>query len=179
MNVNDIVQQVVRMQGLMPEVNRTTVAVRFRDMITESMKCTLGDDDERTLNWVNVQSSEFMQACNLTAPRAPISSSITAPSSVLAGYIDRWESVDMWRQKDGEEWKPMSPETMNVKATMLHSLRELISIQRAKPVRVDDQPLLPTPEYCSKFPCCNEKKPLENREGFMCCPICGASYGTP
>lgn len=177
MNINDIVQQVVRMQGLMPEVNRTTVAVRFRDMITATMKNMLGDDDERTLNWVNVQSSEFMTACKLTAPRAPIRFDVAAPSSALASYIDQWESVDMWRQKDGEEWKSMSPETMNVKATMLHALRE--SIQQSTPVLVDDQPILPMPKYCSKFPCCNEKKPLENREGFMCCPVCGASYGTP
>ena len=177
MNINDIVQQVVRMQGLMPEVNRTTIAVRFRDMVTATMKNMLGDDDERTLKWVNEQSSEFMQACKLTAPRAPIRFDIAAPSSTLASYIDNWESVDMWRLKDGEEWKPMSPETMNVKATMLHALREVV--QQSKPTLIDDQPILPMPKYCSQFPCCNEKKPLENRDGFMCCPVCGASYGTP
>jgi hypothetical protein len=41
----------------------------------------------------------------------------------------------------------------------------------------DDAPVTPMPEHCVVWPCCKEKRPLENREGFMCCPICGGSYG--
>jgi hypothetical protein len=33
-------------------------------------------------------------------------------------------------------------------------------------------------KYCTKWPCCWEKKPLiKNHNGFMICPICKGSYG--
>jgi len=127
MNINDIVNQIVRMQGLMPEVNRTTVALRFLAMITETMKTMFGDDAERTQKWINKESTRFLEACRLSSPRAPIESDITAPSSILAQFIDRWESVNTWRLSDSDDWTTMCQETINVKATMLRDLREIIN----------------------------------------------------
>ncbi len=127
MNVNDIVEQVVRMHGLMPEVNRTTVAIRFQTMITETMKTMFGDDDDRTLKWVNEDSNSFLEACRLQSPRAPIESGAAAPSSILAQFVDKWESVNTWRLDDTDEWKAMNQETINVKSTMLRDLREIIN----------------------------------------------------
>ena len=127
MNVNDIVNQIVRMQGLMPEVNRTTVALRFQAMITETMKIMFGDDAERTQKWINEDSTRFLEACRLSSPRAPIESDVTASSSALAQFIEKWESVNSWRLNDNNDWRGMSQETINVKATMLRDLREIIN----------------------------------------------------
>jgi hypothetical protein len=128
-NVNDIAQQIIRMKGLMPEVNRTTVAIRFQTMITASMKSMFGDDDDRTLKWVNEDSKLFLQACQIVSPRAPIRVDTVAESSDLVKFIDKWESVDTWRLDDECEWVLMSQETINVKATMLKDLRELCITQ--------------------------------------------------
>ena len=95
-------------------------------MITESMKSLFGDDDERTLSWIREDHEKFLAACQLVAPRAPIGSDVAASSAVLAQFIDKWEAVDTWRVNDQDEWKPMSQETVNVKATMLRDLREVI-----------------------------------------------------
>lgn len=127
MNVNDIVSQIVRMQGLMPEVNRTTVALRFQAIITEAMKTMFGEDAEQTQKWINEDSTRFLEACRLSSPRAPIESDITAPSSILAQFIDKWESVNTWRLSNNDDWKTMCQETINVKATMLRDLREIIN----------------------------------------------------
>jgi len=41
-----------------------------------------------------------------------------------------------------------------------------------------DEIFTPMPKYCLKWPCCTKKEPLIiNRKGFLCCPICGGSYG--
>ena len=105
----------------MPEVNRTTIAIRFQTMITESMKKMFGEDDERTQQWIDNDQEEFLSACQLVAPRAPIGTNVAAKSSALAQLIDKWEAVDTWRTDEKDEWRPMSQETMNVKAMVLLS----------------------------------------------------------
>lgn len=139
MNIGDIISQVVRMKGLMPEVNRTTVAYRFQTMITETMKKMFGDDDDRTLNWINNDQTEFIKACQLVAPRAPVGTDVVATSSALSQFIDKWEAVDTWRTDENDEWRPMSQETINVKATMLRDIRKVIQ-------RGSEQATAPTPE---------------------------------
>ena len=125
MNVTDIVLQIIRMKGLMLEVNRTTVAVRFRTLITNAMKKAHGDDHEKTLQWINVESHNFMSACKLTAPRAPIGPRVVADESDLAKLIDKWESVNLWRVEEEDEWQEMSKETLSVKSTLLQDLRDI------------------------------------------------------
>lgn len=133
MNIQNIIEQIVRMKGLVLEVNRTTIAERFRNLITNSMKNLYGDDDEKTLNWVNNDADKFMDACQLIAPRAPVEVTAVAPGSVLAQLIDRWEAVDTWRTDEADDWKPMLQETLNVKATMLRELREILNARHTTP----------------------------------------------
>lgn len=116
------------MKGLVLEVNRTTIAERFRNLITNSMKNLYGDDDEKTLNWVNNDADKFMDSCQLIAPRAPVEATAVAPGTVLAQLIDRWEAVDTWRTDESDDWKPMLQETLNVKATMLRELRDILNV---------------------------------------------------
>ena len=140
MNLDDIVGQIVRMQGLMPEVNRTTVAIRFQNMITDSMKTMFGDDDERTLKWVNEDAPRFLQACQLKSPRMPINFGVVADSSAIAKFVDKWESVNTWRLDDDDDWKPMSQETLNVKATMLRDLREIAYVRSDETTTPGEEP---------------------------------------
>lgn len=125
MNINDLVEQVVRMKGLVLEVNRTTIAERFRNLITENLKTNFGDDDPRTVAWLATESDNFMLACQLIAPRIPLAVDIDTTETALATFIDKWSAVDTWREDDNTEWKVMSRETINVKATMLRELQEV------------------------------------------------------
>jgi len=127
LNIQDIIEQIVRMKGLVLEVNRTTIAERFRNLITDSMKKLYGDDDDKTLNWVTTDADKFMTACQLIAPRTPVEVTAVASGSELAQLIDRWEAVDTWRANETDDWKSMSQETLNVKATMLRELRETLN----------------------------------------------------
>lgn len=115
------------MEKLVLEVNRTTIAERFKVLITDSMKTLYGDDDDRTLQWINTGSSQFMAACKLSSPREPVDVTADAPGSLLAQFVDKWESVDTWRQDETDEWKPMTQESINIKATMLRDIREIIN----------------------------------------------------
>jgi hypothetical protein len=133
MNANDIAHQVLRMKGLMPEVNRTLVADRFINLITESVKQVQGDDSEVTLTWINEGREGFRNACQLVAPRKPVDVNARAKSSLVAQLIDKWESVDTWRVNGTKEWGPMSQETINIKAAMLTDLRKLIDAERKTP----------------------------------------------
>lgn len=125
MNINDLVGQIVRMKGLALEVNRTTIAERFRNLITANLKAIYGDDDPRTVAWLETESANFMLACQLIAPRAPLAVDIDITETALAEFIDKWSAVDTWREDDGDDWKVMSRETINVKATMLRELQEV------------------------------------------------------
>lgn len=119
------------MKGLVLEVNRTTIAERFRNLITDSMKDMYGDDDERTLNWVNVDAEKFMDACQLLAPRVPVEVTTGVTAFALAQFIDKWERVDTWRVDNDDDWKLMSQEIVNVKGTMLRDLREILNARQA------------------------------------------------
>ncbi len=134
MNINDLVGQIVRMKGLVLEVNRTTIAERFRNLITENLRTNFGYDDPRTLAWLATESATFMLACQLIAPRAPLAADIDITETALAVFIDKWSAVDTWRENDDEDWKVMSRETINVKATMLRELQEVANeSSREKP----------------------------------------------
>lgn len=125
MNINDLVDQIVRMKGLVLEVNRTTIAERFRNLITENLRANFGDDDPHTIAWLETESANFMLACHLIAPRAPLAVDIDIAETALAAFIDKWSAVDTWRENDDDDWKVMSRETINVKATMLRELQEV------------------------------------------------------
>lgn len=125
MNINDLVEQIVRMKGLVLEVNRTTIAERFRNLITENLRTIYGDDDPRTIAWIEEESANFMLACQLIAPRIPVEIDVDVAETALAIFIDKWSAVDTWRENDDDEWKVMSRETINVKATMLRELQEI------------------------------------------------------
>ena len=131
MNINDLVGQVVRMKGIVLEVNRTTIAERLRNLITENLKTNFGDDDPRTVAWLATESDNFMRACKLIAPRNPLAVDIDITETALAQFIDKWTAVDTWRENDDEEWKVMSRETINVKATMLRELQEVANAKSA------------------------------------------------
>ena len=133
MNANDIAEQVLRMRGLMPEVNRTLVAERFANLITDAVKAVHGDDSDITLAWLNEGREAFSDACQLVAPRQPVDVNARAKASLVAQLIDKWESVDTWRVNGTEEWGPMSQETINIKAAMLTDLRKLIDAERKTP----------------------------------------------
>ena len=45
------------------------------------------------------------------------------------------------------------------------------------PMLINDQPILPMPKHCNRWPCHQYKEDLENVDGFMVCPICKYSYG--
>lgn len=125
MNINDLVGQIVRMKGLVLEVNRTTIAERFRNLITENLRTMYGDDDPRMIVWVKEGEAHFMLACQLIAPRAPLAVNIDIAETDLAEFIDKWSAVDTWRENDDTKWQVMSRETINVKATMLRELQEV------------------------------------------------------
>ncbi len=139
MNANDIAHQILRMKGLMPEVNRTLVAERFANLITEAVKQAHGDDDDVTLKWLNEGIDGFNAECQLVAPRKPVDVDARAKSSLVAQLIDKWESVDTWKVSGTEEWGPMSQETINITAAMLTDLRKLIDAER-KPPRHEPEP---------------------------------------
>lgn len=132
MNINDLVGQIVWMKGLILEVNRTTIAERFRNLITENLKANFGDDDPRTVAWLETESANFMLACQLIAPRNPVAISIDIAETALAAFIDKWSAVDTWREKDDEDWKVMSRETINVKSTMLRELQEVSNAKSSR-----------------------------------------------
>lgn len=124
MNINDLVDQIVRMKGLVLEVNRTTIAERFRNLITENLKTIYGNDHPRMIAWVETESANFMLACQLIAPRSPVSVDVDIAETALSSFIDKWSAVDTWRENDEDVWKGMSQETINVKSTMLRELQE-------------------------------------------------------
>lgn len=126
MNIGDIAQQIVRMKRLMPEVNRTTVAIRFKDLITETLKRAHGDDSEHVIKWLEEDAERFLGVCQLVAPREPVDIEMGADPSVLASFIDKWSAVDVYRVPDTEDWAPMSQETKNVVYTMLTDLRKVL-----------------------------------------------------
>lgn len=46
------------------------------------------------------------------------------------------------------------------------------------PVEEDgDEVFTPMPRSCQRFACREHHPKLENKNGFMCCPRCGVSYG--
>jgi hypothetical protein len=127
MNAVDIIKQIRAMKGLMPEVNRATIAVRFRELIANTVK---GVGVEAVQHWASEGAPGFIKACELEAPPTPINIDSTNMGG-LSSFIDKWEAVDTWRVPDtDDEWAHMSQESFNIKATILRDLRRILDDSR-------------------------------------------------
>jgi len=123
-NANNIIQQIRGMKGLVLEGNRTTIAIRFRDLITESLKAA-GESTSGYMKWVENDAKLFIKACDLTHPPTRTDVDMSAPATLLAQFVDKWAAVDSVKVDDGE-FQQMSQETFNVKSSLLQELKAVI-----------------------------------------------------
>lgn len=105
--------------------------------------------------------------------------SVTNLSEVRKPRIANMRPVAL-EQKTGSIWE-MTKHYLDREIAFRDFLRKNFIIEACNDdtgtTLVDDQPCTPFPDYCVTWPCCKEKKPLENRNDFMTCPLCGCSYG--
>lgn len=121
MKVATLVEQIIRLKGVIPEPVRTTIAVRFAKAIGKD----LVDDEEWDLasEWSEGGSTKFMQACGVETPPCAAPLDITVDQTALSKFIQKWAFTRAYRTKD--DIKPMTPEMLQLVRAMLRELREI------------------------------------------------------
>lgn len=126
MNILELAKQVKRMEGLMPEPNRTLLAYRLLQMLGTEYQQTGGEQWEI---WRAGGSAGFLQGCGITTGLPRVEADFDISVSDLAAFINRWSNAIAFKREQEDESHPMTADMNSIRQTMIN---ELIAIHKQK-----------------------------------------------
>ena len=114
--LDNLVNMVLGLKDIVSEPVRCEIARRVSSAIMSS----IGDD----ALWRDQGNLIFLKKCRVESGSPVVPDDINVEATKLALFIDKWATVQLYREPDGE-WKPISPEMRNAITTMIEEIKEL------------------------------------------------------
>jgi len=117
--MQEVVNTVRALEGLISEPVRSLVAVRLADMIGKSIPTHV------QANWKAVGRLRFLVKCGVKADPAYAKDCIMLESTALANYCAKWHSVTEYKDVLTGKSKPFTQEMDALRVAMLEELVEV------------------------------------------------------
>ena len=125
--MQELVEEVLAMRGLISEPARSTIARRFALMISAQVK-------QRTPNkyaaWIRNGIPEFLRKCEVAEiPEGWVPNRLEVETTKLAEFCNRWLQVEAFRKPGEGEWTPITADMNSLRVTMVNELKVLADAQ--------------------------------------------------
>lgn len=119
MNIQELTEVILRLEGWMPESTRTLLAYRLLAAVASHLpKGQLERFHEQN------GTEKFLHACKLTQPLPHVKPGLNIEETALAQFCNKWENVVEYKGEDGD-YRPLTAEMHSIRHTMVQELNKL------------------------------------------------------